>query len=328
MHRHSSKEYTSLPDLNGWAALRAVVERGSVKAAAQVLHIGQPAVSKRLATLEACYQIPLMNRVRGRLRLTEAGEQVYQLAVQALDQHLALQEELLLLNKDQKSMRLETTATIGEHMLPNLLIQFKERFPHYKVDNRMGYGREIQTHLGRGMTDLALMENAPDHVDILVQKWMEDGLWLVCGSKHPMAETKEPLTIDLLPDLIYVLREKRASSRKDLQIALKRVGIRNLNVSLEVGSTDAIVKILNRGRHVSFMPRFAVIDRIKSGQLAHLTIQGLHIPRTLWICRNRKNLEHPVVENFIQLMHKLRKSALRACEKIPSNPLYSGYYAV
>ncbi|MBF0381126.1 MAG: LysR family transcriptional regulator [Magnetococcales bacterium] len=310
MSEHSSKEYIGLPDLNGWAALRAVVERGSVKAAAKVLHIGQPAVSKRLAALEACYNIPLMNRIRGRLRLTEAGEKVYQLAVQAIDQHLELQEELLLSNKDQQSMRLETTAAIGEHLLPNLLVQFKEKFPHYWVDNRMGYGREIQTHLGRGMTDLALMENAPDHVDILTQKWMEDELWLVCGGNHPLAKTKEPLSIDSLPELIYVLREKRASSREDLRMAMERIGIKQLNVSLEMGSTDAIVEILNQGQHVSFMPHFAVIDRIKSGQLVHLEVQGLHIPRTLWISRNRKNLEHPVVEHFIQFMHKSIKPSL------------------
>ncbi len=306
MPKHSFKEYTGLPDINGWAALRAIVERGSVKGAAKVLHIGQPAVSKRLAALEACYEIPLMNRVRGRLRLTEAGEKVYQLAVQALDQHMTLQEELLQLNKDQNFMRLETTAAIGEHLLPSLLIQFKERFPQYRVNNRVGYGREIQTNLGRGMADLALMESAPDHEDILVQKWMDDELWLVCGAKHPLAGTEEPLAIDSLPNLLYVLREPRASSREDLQTALERIGIQHLNVSLELGSTDGIVEILSRGRHVSFMPRFAVIDRVKSGKLVHIQVQGLHIPRTLWISRNRKNLEQPVMESFINLMHKQR----------------------
>ena len=295
-----------MPDLKGWAALKAVVERGSLVEASKILFIEQPAVSKRLAALEACFQLPLMNRVRGRLRLTEAGEKVYQLAVQTLDQYFILHEELLLLNKDQKSIRLETTAAIGEHLLPNLLIQFNERFPHYEVDNRMSYGREIQSHLGRGLTDIALMENAPDHVDILVQKWMEDELWLVCGNNHPLARAKESLAIDDLPDLIYVLREKRSSSSEDLQKALDRIGIQQLNIQLEVGSTDGIVEILNQGSHVSFMPRFAVIDRIKSGQLIRLAIKGFHVPRTLWIACNRKNLTHPVVERFIKLIIKLR----------------------
>jgi DNA-binding transcriptional LysR family regulator len=306
MHRYSSKEYASLPDLNGWAALKAVVERGSVKAAAQMLRIGQPAVSKRLSTLESCYQTPLMNRVRGRLRLTKAGEKVYQLAVEALDRHHSVQEELHQLISGRNAMRLETTAAIGEHLLPDLLIQFKEQFPDYKVDNRMGYGREIETHLGMGMVDLALMENPPDHVDILAQKWMDDELWLVCGGNHPLARGENPLTIDSLPGLAYVLRERCSASREDLQVALERIGIQQLNVALEVGSTDAIVEILNRGGHVSFMPRFAVLDRIKSGQLVHLAVQGFHIPRILWISRNRKSLEHQVVEHFIQLMHKLR----------------------
>jgi len=44
-------EYIDLPDFNGLATLRAVVERGGVDAAGCALNIGQPAVTKRLRTL-------------------------------------------------------------------------------------------------------------------------------------------------------------------------------------------------------------------------------------------------------------------------------------
>ena len=37
---------------------------------------------------------------------------------------------------------------------------------------------------------MALMEMAPDHPDILVQKWMEDELWLICAPNHPSFGTE------------------------------------------------------------------------------------------------------------------------------------------
>ena len=44
-------EYKNLPDIRGWAALRAAVEKGGVSTAAKALNVGQPAVTKRLRAL-------------------------------------------------------------------------------------------------------------------------------------------------------------------------------------------------------------------------------------------------------------------------------------
>ena len=87
-------EYKNLPDIRGWAALRAVVEKGSVSAAAHALNVGQPAVTKRLSTLEESYGLKLVERSGGKMRLTEGGEKVYLLAVQTLDRQLSLRQEL------------------------------------------------------------------------------------------------------------------------------------------------------------------------------------------------------------------------------------------
>jgi DNA-binding transcriptional LysR family regulator len=275
-----------------------VVEQGGVTEAARHLRIGQPAVSKRLRALDAYYGMRLMERVGGRLRLTQAGEKVYVLAVQTLDRSRALNDELANLAAGQTSMRLEVTSTIGEHLLPDLLLRFSERYPSFKVDSRMTYSRQIQTDLATGLADLALLEIAPDHPDVLVQKWMDDELWLVCGAEHPMAGT-ELLPVERLKDLSYVLREQRSSTRQTLNEALSGIGVEGLQVPLEVGSTDTIIEILARGRHVSFMPRFAVRDRVRRGLLWHIKVTGFRIPRTLWIARHRSKLDHPVVEAFI-----------------------------
>lgn len=288
-----------LPDMNGWATLRAVVEKGGVTEAARALHIGQPAVTKRLRALDNHYGVALMERVGGRLRLTQAGEKVYVLAVQTLDRQRALEEELAQLAAGKTSMRLEVTSSIGEQLLPDRLLHFNEQYPQFKVETRVAYSRQIQTDLATGLADLGLLEIAPDHPDILVQKWMDDELWLVCGAGHPLADT-EMLPVEALPDLSYVLREKRSSTRITLEEALRAIDISQLDVPLEVGSTDTILEILARGRHVSFMPRFAVRERVERGLLRHIKVAGFRIPRTLWIARHRSKLDHPVVEAFIQ----------------------------
>ena len=294
-------EYKNLPDVRGWAALRAVVEKGGVTAAARALGIGQPAITKRLRALEECYGSNLTEKISGRLKLTEAGEKVYLLAVQTLDRQMALREELQQLQQGQTTLKLEVTFSIGEHILPELLLQFAELYPEFTVQTRMAYSRKIQAHLATGITDLALMESAPDHPDILVQKWADDELWLVCAPSHELAGT-EVISLEHLSELSFVLREKQSSARDALDEAIENTGIPDLKVVMDVGSTDTIVEILSRGIHVSFLPRFAVENEVAKGELVHIKVKGFRIMRTLWIARHRQKMDHPVAETLIKMI--------------------------
>lgn len=294
-------EYKNLPDIRGWAALRAVVEKGSVSAAANALNVGQPAVTKRLHTLEESYGLPLVERGGGRMRLTEAGQKVYLLAVQTLDRQLSVRQELEDLKHGKTTLHLDVTIAIGEHFLPRFLLKFAESHPNYRIDSRLVYGRQSENNLVNGRTDLALLERLPEHPDLMVQKWTDDELLLVCGPDHPLAE-EEMIPITMLLDLTYVLRERGSAARLDLMQALESIGFNNLDVVLEVGSTEALVDVLVPGQHVSFLPRFAVVKHIAAGRLHHIKVSGFRIMRTLWIARHRDNIDHPVAEALIALM--------------------------
>ena len=294
-------EYKNLPDLKALATLRAIVERGGVAEAGRVLSIGQPAVTKRLRALERCFGIELMVREAGRLRLTRAGERVYSFARLVMDHQVELLGDLRQLRADRERLRLAVTQSIGEHLLPGLLLAFADAHPDYRIDSRVGYSRSIHTRLATGLADLALTEIQPDHPDVLVQKWLDDELLLVCSPRHPLGG-RTLLTFAELPQLRYVLRERESSMRITLDRTLADIGIDELPVAMEVGSTDTIVEMLERGRHVSFLPRFAVRAAINSGELHHVRIEGLRIKRTLWIARTRANLDNPVAEAFIALL--------------------------
>jgi DNA-binding transcriptional LysR family regulator len=300
-------EYTGLPDLKGLVALREVVERGGVAEAGRALAIGQPAVTKRLRALERCFDIELMVRSGGRLRLTPAGERVYAFARLVVDHQSELLRDLAQLRSGRDRLRLAVTQSIGEHLLPDLLLAFHEAYPDYRIDSRVGYSRSIHRRLATGLADLALTEIRPDHPDVLVQKWLEDELVLVCSPRHPLGG-RERLAVSDLGSLSYVLRERESSMRITLDRALADIGIDELPVVMEVGSTDTIVEMLERGRHASILPRFAVAAAVRGGELRQLPIEGVRIRRTLWIARTRTNLDNPVAEAFVGLI-RARASA-------------------
>jgi len=296
-------EYRNLPDLKGLATLRAVVELGGVDEAGRALNVGQPAITKRLRTLDNCYGVTLMQREGRRLELTPAGERVYNYARLVLDHQTSLLDDLESLQIGQNRLRLEVTFAIGEHLLPDLLFAFADAYPEYRIESRMGYTRRIQTRLATGLADLALLEQAPDHPQVLVQKWLDDELVLVCGQDHPLCGSAL-IPVGDIKKLQYVLREPKSSMRIILDKALADIGIHEIPISMEVGSTDTIVEMLERGKHVSFLPRFAVQDALQAGDLFHIKIQGLRIKRTLWIARTRSSINNAVAEAFIQQLRK------------------------
>ncbi len=295
-------EYKILPDLKGLAALRAVVELGGVNQAAIALNIGQPAITKRLRALEECYQTAIMLREGRKLSLTEAGKRIYTYASLTLDHQNSLIHELDNLKRGENLLRLEVTTAIGENLLPELLIEFNDNFPHYRIQSRMGYSRDIQPRLATGLTDMALLELAPKHPDIEVKKWRNDELLLVCSPKHPISENNN-ISLNQLSSLNYVLREPESSIRIILDRQLRKVGIFHLPTSFEVGSNDTIIEILGRARHLSFLPHFAVKDALNNNTLKHIKVNNLDIKVTLWIARNKANINHSIAQAFFdQLM--------------------------
>lgn len=294
-------EYKSLPDLKALATLREIVERGGVAEAGRVMNVGQPAVTKRLRALERCFGVELMVREAGRLRLTPAGQRVYAFARLVMEHQNELTNDLRQLAAGRDRLRLAVTQSIGEHLLPDLLLAFADAYPDYRIDSRVGYSRRIHTRLATGLADLALTEIQPDHPDVLVQRWLDDELVLVCSPRHAQG-TRDLLPVAELPQLQYVLRERESSMRITLDRTLRDIGIDEIPVAMEVGSTDTIVEMLEPGRHVSFLPRFAVQGAIDAGQLHLIRVEGLRIMRTLWIARTRDNLDNPVAEAFIRLL--------------------------
>src|SRR5436190_7789456 len=124
--------------------LRLLVEvgrRGSISAAADACHIGQPSATKHLKTLEAAVGANLVERNGRSSRLTEAGEVVAAHGLRVLDTLEAMQEDLKALDSAERgTLTLAASTTPGSHVLPSILQCFAERHPGVDVDVVIGSG--------------------------------------------------------------------------------------------------------------------------------------------------------------------------------------------
>jgi len=297
-------EYINLPDYKALATLKAVVELGSVNRAAKALYIGQPAVTKRLRSLDASYGVPLMQHQGRKLKLTAAGEKVYAYARLVLEYQSSLLDDLASLRAGHNRLRLEVTFAIGEHVLPDILMHFADERPDLRIESRLGYSRRIHTRLATGLADIALLEQAPRHPNLQVEPWMQDELLLICGPGHPLWG-KESININELSQHKYVLRESQSSIRNTLDKTLLDINIKLPFIDMEVGSTDTIIELLHRGTQMSFLPQFAVDAHLERKVLHHIKVNKLIINRTLWIAYNNTTMNRQAAEAFIQTLKQI-----------------------
>lgn len=136
-------------------ALRAFVEvgqRGSIKAAAQALHVTSGAVSQQIRLLEERIGLALFERDPRGLRLTEAGLRVHPMLLQAFEQIERATRMLAEISRGP-TLTVSTVATFAASWLVPRLGRFNQRHPEIEVRVE---ATSALTDMRRDRVDIAL----------------------------------------------------------------------------------------------------------------------------------------------------------------------------
>src|SRR5690606_16375879 len=116
-------------------AFLAVADTGSFSRAAERLHLTQPAISKRIATLEQQLDARLFDRIGKRVDLTEAGRALRPRAELITNTLKDTARALGNLSESlQRRLQLGTSPPIGLHRLPPVLRRFTKASPGVSQD--------------------------------------------------------------------------------------------------------------------------------------------------------------------------------------------------
>lgn len=140
-------------------AFLAVAKTGSVTAAARRLFVTQPALSRRLQTLEAELGYALLKRSKGvrMAELTEAGRAFIPLA----EKYDALWREAQAIpqQEKQKLLRLSSVGSVSSYLLPEVFSAFMAACPGYSIQFHHHHSFEAYDYVARGDEDIALISD-------------------------------------------------------------------------------------------------------------------------------------------------------------------------
>ena len=282
-------------------AFHAVAETGSVTAAAERLHVSQPALTREIRELEERLAVPLFDRLPRGMQLTEAGQLLNEYATQIF--RLAESGESAVgefAGLKRGHLAIATSRTIGVYLLPPLVDAFRDQYPGVTLDLSVSNTEQVQEDVLSHRCQLGLIEGPYDTSVFDALPFGQDEIVVVAGPTHPLASRRR-LNATALANTELILREPGSGTRQVVEQAYAARGL-TLSPSCSIGSPEAIKRMLRLGRAVSWVPRLSVADELAAGTLIQLPVTDIHVTRELNLLWHRGHGLSPSARAFRTLV--------------------------
>jgi LysR family transcriptional regulator, transcriptional activator of the cysJI operon len=278
-----------------------VVEEGSISQAARLSYVSQPAVTRQIHQLENYYGALLFDRTDGTMKVTEAGKMLYPYAKTIVHDFKRSKEVIKqAMGEYEITLHLGASFTIGEYLLPSLLGRFKKEIPEMKVTLTIKNTPNVLEDLANDVIDLALVEGLVDNENLIVEKFADDELILICSPEHPWAGK---VKMDELLNERMIMRESGSGTRLVVENILSQHRIlEKINGYMELGSTQAIKGAVEAGLGISILPRLTVARELDLGLLKEVDIEGVTIKRNLWLVKKHQRFHKIGVTKFLDFI--------------------------
>lgn len=255
--------------------LRLLVEvgrQGSISAAADACHMGQPSATKHLQTLEAAVGAKLLERSGRATRLTQAGEVVAAHGLRVLDALADMGEELRALDDGETgTLSLAASTTPGSYVLPSILQCFADRHPGVHVDVAGGSSAWVAERVASRDVSLGLAGEVPLPDGVIAEPFLDDEVVGIAAPGTMDAGSSVPP--EALADMTLLVRERGSSTRAVADRHLARAGFHAAK-RWELDSNEAIKRSVAAGLGIGFVSRLVAEDELRRGELVDFEVAG------------------------------------------------------
>jgi len=282
--------------------LAAVAQSGlNITAAAHKLHTSQPGVSKQIKLLEdeLGFQI-FVREGRNLTRITAAGQQVIERALRILQEAQSIRDLSTELRDEGKgSLSIGTTHTQARYVLPDVIREFRGRYPQVRLNLHQGTSEQIAEMVASDRIDCAIATGSEalfaDLTLLPCYRWHRT---VIVPRGHPLASAGKLAlrTLAAYPLITYTFSFTGPSS---LHEAFARAGLVP-NVAITARDADVIQTYVRLGLGVGIVANMAVDPA--DPDLTAVDASHLFAAHTTWLGFRRGTLLRKYMYDFAQLL--------------------------
>lgn len=262
----------------------AIAQTVSFTAAAEVLHVSQPALSYQMRRLERELGTKLFER-RGRsIALSPDGEFFLPLAQDVLfraDDALRLMKESL--GVEAGEVRLGCNPSVSTYVIPSLLAEFHRNYPRVRVELFEGGDYDLHQMVQKGSIDFAVATAPGATQTMAITPLGAEDLHIIASPGHRLAK-RESCALTELEDDDWIFPNDSYNLAVLVKEACRQVGFEP-RVAYQAGTMEAVKNFVRQDLGVSALPSIALQGSGRQG-LAVIDIQG-GLTRSLSLIRGK-----------------------------------------
>ncbi|TDL92010.1 LysR family transcriptional regulator [Vibrio vulnificus] len=278
-----------------------LVEVKNFTKTAEILLMSQPSVSLHIKKLEEEFQTKLFLRSPKFLKVTLTGEILYDRAKQMITLYEQTRQDIQENDRSIKGeLKIGASFTIGEYILPSLLIDLQEEYPELELQVVIGNTEEIVQAVRLYKVDIGLIEGQTNEKELSVHPFMQDELFIVSSNKHELAN-KDDVEITDLHDQAWVTREVGSGTREYLNHVIRSNGLKIKSI-LTISSNQGIKEtLIKNGAGLALLSRSVIERDVQNKILSIIQVKDESFNRTLSyvyspIMKDKKNVKTFITE--------------------------------
>ena len=276
----------------------AVYQERSITKASDRLHLAQPSVSLAIRELEENYKIRLFERFSRRIFITEQGEQLSDYALHIISLFDEMEEKIPAW-KQSATLRIGSSVTIGNFLLPSLIQQYTMQYPSESPKVTINNSGFIEEAVLNNQLDFALVEGTPQHNQIISEPFLEDRICFICSPKHPLLQKKD-VSLKDISACPFVLREKGSAGREAAEDLMNYSQL-PMTILWESVSTQSLVRAVSRNIGISALPCLLVAEALNQGTVSCIPFDAPALHRSFSIIYHQNKYLTENARRFMEM---------------------------
>ncbi len=282
-----------------------LMETRSFSRTAEELSLRQPTVSGHIKSLEELVGVRLFDRHGREVIPTSAADLLYSYA----DRILRLRTEAghamdRFKGRIGGELKLGGSTIPGGYILPAIMGQFHEKYSDAYLNLVIDDTRGIVDRVLSGKIEIGVVGARTARNNLKYEPLMNDEMVLVSPMNHPWAAAGILENIKDLRDAAFIMREQGSGTRSTMleALSLHGIGIDDLELVAEMGSTEAVRQAVKAGLGVSILSKIAVEDEIRFNLIKRVEVPGLNLTRTFYLVTHQSRTRSPLGQAFIEFL--------------------------
>jgi DNA-binding transcriptional LysR family regulator len=265
------------PDLTDLRSLVAAADAGTLGRAALRLHISQPALSKRLQSLEQLVGVQLLERSQRGVSLTPAGRRLYEQARPLLAQTEQLDVLVAELRRATSPVRLAASHSASEAFVADAIAD-PQTSEHLAVELVIANSHVVRTLVSDGRADLGVAAGragATPTPGVRRLPLAEDMVVCAVPRGHPWAQRRRIRQAEFLRTPM-VLRDPSSNARWTVDAELRRRGLEAAPALTQASTPTAAQREAMRRNAPLLLSRHVIAPEF----FVEIEVDGLTFPRS------------------------------------------------